>query len=203
MSFTNYVFDNFVSHELSKLTECNAPSIEGSYPQAQHWINNFILSNVFRKGLSSEVLPFAFAFLRRTQSVVIEYQLGREALVEFISGPRERLSLYFSALGHFETMVAYLYQAFDFGHKLINKNLFEKDDGSPLQRLNRINNINKHLELSSIPESQIQHFWITNNGLSVRDASLAFDELINLIDDICSIADKLSTLERHTNEDAS
>jgi hypothetical protein len=107
---------------------------------------------------------------------LVEYGNGRAALQDLVSEHRGRWSPYFRALSYFEAAIGQLYQAYDYSRKLIDKPLFASNDGSPLQRLNRIYNTAKH----ELPTDE-QPVWITNHGLEAKDASITFAEIEELL----------------------
>jgi hypothetical protein len=143
--------------------------------------------------VKAEVKPFVFGMLRRAQMALVEYQNGRSALLDFLSGSKERVSVYFRALYHFEIVVSLLYQAYDMTIKITNQKVFTKNDGSPIERLNRIYNVSKHLEPSTIPAGHIHAVWITNSGLAVSLATLTWLELAELVKDVGAAADAISS----------
>jgi hypothetical protein len=66
MQPSNYMLDNFVAHKLSLLTECGAHEL----PANDNWLNNFILTNVFRARLDAKTRAYVFNFLRRAEGAV-------------------------------------------------------------------------------------------------------------------------------------
>jgi len=192
MPFTNYALDAYVSQELSKLNECSAPDLSKEFDQAEHWVNNFILNSIFRVQIKPEAKPFIFGILRRAQMALAEYGDGRAALLDYLGGSKERVSVYFRALYHFEIVVGLLYQAYEMAMKITGKQLFQKNDGSTIERLNRLYSISKHLEASTIPEGHIHAVWITNDGLVVSTATLSWQELADLAIDVGTLANSLS-----------
>ncbi len=102
MTLTNYALDKFVSQQLSELTECNAPDVEDHYSQTKFWVSKFVLNSIFSGSASKERRTFTFFFLRRAEAAFTEYEYARKTLIEFISEPSKKPSLYFRALHHFE-----------------------------------------------------------------------------------------------------
>jgi hypothetical protein len=47
MPLSNYALDNFVSQDITKLTECNAVDLTQKFDQAGFWIENFVLNSIF------------------------------------------------------------------------------------------------------------------------------------------------------------
>lgn len=72
-----------------------------------------------------------------------EYSSAHEKLQDLISG-NSRWSPYYRAFHHIEAAAALLYQEHDFSHKILDQQLFERNDGSPLQRLNLIYGASSH-----------------------------------------------------------
>ena len=192
MPLSNYSLDKFVSQELTKLTECNAIDLTQKFCQAEHWIENFVLNSIFRAQVKQAYKPFIFAILRRAQMALVEHENGRIALHDYVSGHKNRISVYFRALYHFEIAINLTYQAHELFMKISGVELFKKNDGSPVERLNRIYNVSKHLESSTIRNSQLHAVWIKNKGLCISSTMLTFEELAGLVKDICKLADKLS-----------
>lgn len=164
MPFTNYALDNFFAQEISELSECNAPDLADNFAEVEPLIHNFILNSIFIfPTLKNEHKRYIFGILRRVQMALVEYQNGRTLLLLYLNESKKNISLYFQALSHFEIAVTLLYQAYDFLRKLAKKiesketNFFETGDGSSLEKLNRLYNISKHLETSTIPEGNLHH----------------------------------------------
>lgn len=200
MPLTNYSLDNFVSQEISSLTKCNAVDLTQKFDQAEHWIENFVLNSIFRIQIKQEHKPFIFAILRRAQMALVEHENGRIALQEYVNGKKDRISLYFRALYHFEIAINLIYQAHELFMKITKVRLFQKNDGTPVERLNRIYNVSKHLEPSNIPDTHLHSVWIKNEGLCISTAMLTFEELAELVKDVCGLADKLSNPEINNEE---
>jgi len=192
MPLTNYALDTYVSQNLSYLKVCEAPDLSNEFDQAEHWVNNFILNSMLSVQVKPEVKPFIFGILRRIQMALAEYGAGRSVLLEYLDGSKEKVSLYFRSLYHFEIAASLVYQSFDLVMKLTHQRLYQKNDGSPLARLNRIYNVSKHLETSTIPHGHIHAVWITNEGLAVSTAELTWEEIAELIKEAASLADSLS-----------
>lgn len=195
MPFTSYALDTFVAQDMSKLKECNAKAINESFEQSQHWLGNFVLNSTFRVHIPQEHKPFILTFLRRAEMALLEYERGRKALEEYVKGASNHISRYFQALHHFEITINLLYQAYELVMKKLDIKLFTKNDSSPLERLNRVYNVIKHAELSSIPEGNLHPVWLRNEGVFVSTAYITFDELYDILIEIGNLADKLSNPE--------
>jgi hypothetical protein len=200
MPWTSYVLDNFIAQELSTLSQCTAPDLSKEFDEGNHWVGNFILHSIFpRYELKAEAKPYAFGMLRRAQMALIEYESGRKALLEYLAGDRDRVSQYFRALYHFEITVMIVYQVHELLMGFTDEQLFAKGDGSPLYRLNRIYNVSKHLEASTVMPGQLHAVWITNSGLAISTTALTWEELAQIIRDVGGLADQISSSPRTGN----
>jgi hypothetical protein len=198
MPFTNYALDIFFAQEISALSECNAPDLAEHFAEVEPLIDNFILNSIFTFPIKTEYKPYIFGIIRRVQMALVEYQNGRTLLLLYLNESKKNTSLYFQALSHFEIAVTLLYQAYEFWRKLGKKiesketNLFEKGDGSSLEKLNRLYNISKHLEASTIPEGNLHHVWISNKGICANQVTMSFTELADLVKEYVAIANAFS-----------
>jgi hypothetical protein len=200
MPWTNYVLDNFIAQDLSTLNQCTAPDLSKEFDQGEHWVSNFILNSIFpRYQLKAEAKPYAFGMLRRAQMALIEYENGRKALLEYLAGDRDRVSQYFRALYHFEITVMIVYQVHELLMGYTKQKLFASGDGSPLNRLNRIYSVSKHLEASTVLPGQLHAVWITNSGLAISTAALTWEELAQIIRDVGGLADQISNAPHSGN----
>jgi hypothetical protein len=197
MSFTNYALDTFFAQHISELTKCEAPNLSEELGLAESWDRNFILNSIFRINIDSKFKPFMFGIIRRVHMAFFEYQDGRKALLEYLGGHRDRISTYFRALYHFELVTMLLYQAYEYERKVSEKNRFEENDGSPLERLHKIYTESKHPGTpSEIAEGYLYTVWLTNSGIASKSAVLSWEELADLARKEGKIADNISNLPR-------
>jgi hypothetical protein len=191
MPLSDYALDAFIGKDLSKLSECNCSRVKDEYPESDSWLSRFILTQIFVARLDESITKFAFSLLRKSVALFDEYEEACAKLSLFVSNEKKSVSLYFKCLYHFENSIALLYQSYELGRKLIGKDLFEKNDGSPLQRLNEIYNDSRHSDLSLLPEGKLQRIWIDNQEISTTRASIFFHELEDMIREIGDISKKL------------
>lgn len=198
MPLTNYSFDNFVAPHLSKLTLCNAEAL----PDANDFLCQFILSNIFQVRYARELRALLFNFIRRVEQASYEYEQGRINLGTYVTGPRdERVAVYFRSLAHFEQCVAVLYQAAMFRGRMKSGckpvDIFDSDDGSFLDRVNKIYNHSHHMD-KRIVDRKIEmhattHVWLTNDSVTTKDANVTFseirDELVAMRTEVKSIVE--------------
>lgn len=194
MPFTKYALDEFFAQELSKLTECNALEVGNQFPQSTSWVSNFALNTIFVHQVGQEAKRFAFAFLRRAEAAFIEYAHARQALIEFVTTGSKKPSIYFRALTHFETTIAFLYQAYDFAREFTSTKLFQKGDGSNYERLNRVYNVSRHFKPADLPADHLHALWLTNDGIQINSCIVSFKEIGDFLVEIGKLADRVSGL---------
>jgi len=188
MPFTKHAVDTFISDKITKVTACNAADLYLEFPDAKNWLSGFGLMVIFNDQPPENRRHFAWQFLRRAEMALAEYSLAREALQNLLSGNRGRWSPYFHALTHFETALAQLYQALDSYRKLSKRNLFESNDDSVEDRLNKIYNISKH-QLTTGD----QLVWISDSGVETAVAAISYVEIEELLRSLARVATKLSS----------
>lgn len=193
MGFTNAGREAFIAQGISKLTACDAPELFNLFDQREHWVNNFIFNSIFRAEIKEDLKPFIFSILRRAQMSIAEYEDGRVSLIDYIDGDRDRWSVYFRALYHFELSVMLMCQAYEAIRKLAgNVNYYDHGDGSAAERLFAIYNISKHLEPTSLAKGQLHSVWLTNDGIATSRAELTWDELAESLRTLGSMANEIS-----------
>ncbi|MGE7662988.1 hypothetical protein ACQKL6_14990 [Peribacillus sp. NPDC097197] len=194
---TEYALNNFVAPKLAQLTQKSAPEVISQVQQHQYWIPNFILTSMLRIKVSDENQKYVINILRRVSNAINEYESGRNMLESYLSVKRESISKYFLSVFHFENSITQTYQALMLLKTMSNiEKLFEKEDGSLLQRINNIYNHIKHLneriENSKIPEGYTIPMWITNFGLESPNAEVNFEEFASCLIELGTCANKLS-----------
>jgi hypothetical protein len=96
--------------------------------------------------------------------------------------------------------VAATFQGYQLASQLAGRTpLYEKEDGSVLQRLERVYNAGKHADKwiadgGRFARDSTLPIWITNVGLEVRGYAISFDELASEIEDLASVAVNLSSI---------
>ncbi|MGZ8224079.1 MAG: hypothetical protein ACXW0H_03235 [Methylobacter sp.] len=176
MPFTKYAVETFISKKITEVTECNVADLYTEFPSAKKWLSSFGLMVIFVNQPREEMRPFALQFLRRVEAAFSEYALAREDLQGLVAGSRGKWSPYYGALYHFESALGQLYQVYDNSRKMLDSKLFESNDGSPLDRLNKIYNTSKHQV--AVEEQPI---WITNEGIETNNIKITFGEIEELL----------------------
>ena len=191
MPLSSYALDNFVSQELSQLTECRATGIRDEFPDCESWLSTLILNWMLRSSLPRRKAALAFAVIRRSEEAVTAYEEARELLAKLV-GSQKSVSLYFRCLGRFESTVAMVCQALTFAMKALRIKLYEQGDGSPYERLFMIYNKSRHTDPEMFPVGQLHAVWIKNEGLFVDQAHVTFAELREMVHEVGEIAAMLA-----------
>jgi hypothetical protein len=205
LTLSNYSLDRFVAPHLSELSEKGTQEISAKFPQQQHWLNNFILNSILRTRYAGEAQQLVFNFLRRTEMALCEHENADAHLSRYVGSLASKtplVSAYFRSLFHFESCFAQSYQAFMLlekllqGWKLLTTRLYEKRDGSVLQRLGTLHGLSKHSEgtmcRGEVPPERTTPLWISNSGIHSDTTMVTFDELAELLSYLGNIADRLS-----------
>jgi hypothetical protein len=141
--------------------------------------------------------PYFFGVIRRAQTALEEYESGREQLVIYVSGPKTTVSKYFRALSHFEHVLALTYQAIDLAKRVSGaRDPFSKNDGTAIERLNRLYNVSKHLEESTVEDKQLHAVWLQEDGIHCSTCSLAWSELAEIVACVAEVADMFSDFNK-------
>jgi hypothetical protein len=203
-TLSSYTWDHFVAPNLSKLTICGVPDMAPLAGRSKSWLAHFVMNATFRVRYEEPERQLIFAFLRRTQAAIDELSLGRGELDRWLQVGRDKnaVTQILTALRHFETSIAQLYQAFILVRAVSNRvagnkdKLFIEGDQSPLDRLRILYNSSKHSEGDIAggkqPPFVTTPIWITNEGLASVGAELSFAEIVALMEDAADAADYYS-----------
>jgi hypothetical protein len=191
MPLSSYAKDKFIAPEMSQFSNASIRDMTGVSVEQEHWLSNFILNTIFRVSIDVDVRQTLFNFLRRAQSAFREYSLARDKSLEYLDDT-EAVSAYIAAIGHWEIFLSSAYQAY----LVLDRNqrsLFQRSDGSVLQRLNHFYNRSKHVE-TAIERGQLapdstMTVWLTNTGLRSVDSEISFDEMADVLEDLARWSD--------------
>lgn len=191
--FGSYVLDEFGAPKLSELNVCRAPDL----PEWPNHLGAAILNSVFVVTYKREIRRYLLNFIRRMETAVGEYRLGRRELLNYVEQLPVRNNHFLAALralSHFEQSAAALYQAAILLTRIKPGQLFNKGDGSSVECLNKIYNRSKHFEeggtfAGAAPATPI---WLTNEGLECSDAALTFVELHEMVVELTKCAEVIA-----------
>jgi hypothetical protein len=193
LPLTAYSLDKFVAPHLSELTCVGAPDVSDCSEHYSRWVNALILNSIFRVKIEDRYRMLSMQFLRKTDGTLQEYHEARDYLARYLADSGQAVSAYFHALRHFEASLILAYQAYEALRYMVQERLFEQDDDSPLQRLNRLQNITKHacqeLERGDLPKDLSLPIWLTDSAVECHDSSLSWSEFADLLTELARVAD--------------
>jgi hypothetical protein len=189
MGLTRHAVNLFSTANIGSLNQCNIADFSQEYPSAKRWLNTLGLMVIFNNHLSIEKRPLALQFIRRVDMAIEEYRVFRDEVLQHIAG-EPSWSHYYRGLHHAEMAMTLLYQAFDIMRKAADESLFDKDDGSAMQRLNFTYNASKH----EVPELK-DTVWITNQGIQTDKHLLTYAELEDIFRSAGRIVEKILQLQ--------
>jgi hypothetical protein len=189
MSFTRHATD-FISEKIGQVTKCGATDVAKEFPASAAWVSTFGLCVIFQDHPPAQNRPHALQFVRRVEMAFAEYSRASNHLSDLVSGGPRRWSPYFRALYHFEAAISQLYLAYDGARKKLGNNYFASDDGSDLDRINKIYNASKH-QIASAEQT----LWITDDGVCADGTSISFVELEQLLRSYARIANRVTNQE--------
>jgi len=196
MVLSKYSMDTFIAPRLSELTKAIAPDLHSCTKEYGNWVINFVLNTIFRVRIIERNRQLIMYFLRKVEGAFQEYHEGRYFLENYIKNRNKAISSYFHSLRHFEAAMSLAYQAFETIRTMIKEKLFTKENGTPLQRLNRLQNLSKHTN-KEISRSDFSgefniSIWLTNEGIESHDTTLSFSEFSLLLIDLAKLAEVIS-----------
>jgi hypothetical protein len=191
MPFTNIFYQSHVAQGWSDLTEIRTNPIGPNYSNSKNWLTQFLLNTTFSAPMAANQRALEFAILRRAEGAAEDFDGAWSCLHEFLS--ERTCSRYFRALRKLETVIAQVYQAFEFIRIATSKRFFEPNDNTHYERLGKIYNIGRHGRPLNLPDGHMQLVWITNEGINIDGSRLSFDELRELVAELAEAANKIAS----------
>ena len=198
MPLTNYFREKYIAPQLSEITEVRLIDIS---EHEDEWLSTFDL-NHFRITWKEPFLQYIGNFLRRVEGAFHFYKLARSSLDEYIRSGKS-LSRYRIALLYLESFLAQFANSADLLRWTVARMagrdksdvLYQKDDASPLDRMNKLYRGSKHSEeklgKTDLPEGAMVPVWFTNDGIKGWRAEVTYAELAELMIDLANVADQL------------
>lgn len=195
MQPTSYLLDTFIAHKLSALTTCGA----GELREEGKWLNTFILKTIFHFKIPPKTRAYLFNFLRRSEAASAAYREARRHLLEHLATPKNVISPYFRCLSQFEVCVSQCYQGYELLGRAFGQRLYEPGSGTVEEKLQIVYVDSKHMDRmidgEKLPDTATSGVWITNDGLESSRGALSFAELLDLLQSMHALAEKLCTVQ--------
>jgi hypothetical protein len=177
--------------EMSKFTSATIPDLSAIDSDQEHWLENYILNSIMRATLQSPDRQRLFNFLRRSHSAFEEYAAARELTLAYLAEPERKLG-YLKAMGHWEALLGYIWQAYRLILPKQLADLYKPRDNSFFERLNHLYNKGKHLEEKILEGKYFEDsplcIWLTNEGLKSTDEEVTFEEVVETLKQLAQLA---------------
>lgn len=177
MPLSGHAKDLYVAPKMSQFTTADIVDMSNFDKEQQHWVANYILNSMFGSGgVTQPARQRVFHFLRRAEAAFAAHGEARELTIAYLRN-KENLTAYLGGVSHWESFFSHAYIAFEQLRHMSKSPLFERGDGSVLQRLNMLYNISKHANETQFPQDGTLPIWLENDGLHCTEAHLTFEEL--------------------------
>ena len=183
---------------ISEFTQCDAPDLSLSHPQAPHWLANHFLSSVFRGQFQGTHRQYALNLLFRAQACFNRYHSARGLTLQYLSSSdvqNPAIRTYFLALADWESCFLNAQIFIDILNKMGatgSPPIFLDGDGSLEQRAYSIANSIKHwgsdLARGRRLDEHTVPLWLSNAGFETRTNKLTFRELCELVEGVALLA---------------
>lgn len=196
---TGYVRSMLGDHAPEVIEELEEiPDLEDDFPEAKHWLNNYLLNTRFRARFPDEKHATVLALIRRVQHAFKHYHDGRSRALTFALWDYKGslpASSYFGSIEAFENSLLQLQMAYALLLKLSpddKEKIFEPGDGSPGQRVWDIANCVKHMPSYIEDHGDVTPLWLRRNGIeALNGEAIAFAELAEEIRAAALVANEL------------
>lgn len=176
---------------MSKFTSATLPDLSAIDSEQEHWLANYILNSILRVNVQSPERQRFFNFLRRSHSAFEEYAAARELTSIYLADPERKIG-YLKAMGHWEALLSYIWQAYRLILPAKFGNLYEKGDESFFERLNNLYNKSKHAEGAILDGKYFEDsplcVWLSNEGLHSTDEMVTFEEVVETLTQLAQLA---------------
>ncbi|MEX5684118.1 hypothetical protein [Pseudomonas silesiensis] len=173
MSISNYALDKFVAQDMSKLSLLSIKSLAEEFPNADKWLEQFVLRRIFQAHVPDEKAALALAIIRRTHAALQEWELASTAA----QGDLRSIGIYFGVVHHLESCISSTWQGLEFARKSLGRDFFTKGDGSAYERMNWIYNVSRHFDPEALQQGDTHRVWLSDQAMHTREKTVSFDEL--------------------------
>jgi len=184
MSLSSDAFHSFVERHLSTLTACAPRSLAGEFPDSRTWLDGFPLDWKPNGNVLYGKVPLAYAAIRRAEAAIEEWELACQAT----RGDLQKLSVYFTALRHFENCVLAVWQGFGFCRRALKVTLVREPDERAVAQLTWLYNYACHFDPQRLAPGSLSPVWLTNDGVESDRHGLTFEEIRDAVTRLARIA---------------
>lgn len=190
ITFSREFLNKFVAPEITELGSPSPPDLSELAKASIPLLYRFALVTALGRNPREPHRAYVIHLLRRNDSALREFEAGRLALGEFTSIPANEglIHPFFEALLHYENCIASAYQGIMIFRKLKGHDLFERGDGSSLERLSELYNVVRHaddrIELGELPAEGSMPIWLSETGIHSSRVALSYEELAELLTEL-------------------
>jgi len=199
MRWSSGVLNTLAAPNLTEFRRAEIPDLTSRFPEAAHWLANSFLNSALRARYKPRVQQVVLGYLRRAHHGFVAYHDARQATLKYLEDDdphRGAVRAYYGAVALWENFALQVAMAFHLYNWLSRpERAFEKNDGSPEQRLYSIANHIKHVgscvDSGQCTEEDTLPLWLSNDGLQSYSTAVSFGEPAEILQDIASLADLL------------
>lgn len=186
MGITRHGVAAFISPKIPDITKCVCVDVAQEFPNRDTWLASFFLKVALQNHAAPDTRALCVQLLRRAESALDDYSAACELMRVVAGGGGTKWAEYFKALYRFEATLSQLYQSYDYARRALGTKAFESNDGTPLDRLNRLNNAIKHQVAGTD-----QPVWLSDAGVECDGVLLKWDEIADLLRSSGRIAERI------------
>jgi hypothetical protein len=192
LSFDDPIWNEIIAPNISGLKRAEMTSLTIKKPSLVMfaiWAATFL-------NIETATRVRLFNFIRKAISAVDAFELARTHYDRLFSS--NNIDEYFSALRHFENCLAAAYQGHEVLFGIRSASFFNNATkrGQLNERIRHLYNRAKHVEgfiRRSGFDGDVIPVWITNDGLATRSNKLSFQEIDQILADMCDAANLITT----------
>jgi hypothetical protein len=137
-SWNTEILNTNVAPGIAVFTHAEIPDLTADFPEADHWLVNQFLNQVFRTGYPDGFRQVVLASLRRIKSSFDSYHEARCRTLDYLKRSQSDNPLireYFGALDCWETTLLGMNMAMELYNSIFSKKAFQRNDGSREERI--------------------------------------------------------------------
>jgi hypothetical protein len=193
------MYNELVAPGFCEFSAADVPNLLPEFDDSPSWLGNHFVSSLLGSRFDHGMRQLVLGYLRRASGALATYKragnLTRTFLQERGEG-RTPVAQYYAAVNAWEEFVLHLTMALDLlRHINAGKGLFQKNDGSPEQRLYTLANHIKHIDSciasGQCTETDTLPLWLSNEGLESFGITVTYGESAAVLTNIALLADSL------------
>ncbi|WP_291991858.1 hypothetical protein [Candidatus Accumulibacter sp. ACC003] len=183
---------------IAEFVSAEIPDLRPTFPQAEHWLSNHFLNTLFGPKFTGNSRQLAINLLSRAQGQFSFFHEARESTHTFLEKSKPcypAVRHYYGAIVRWEACFLNLQMFVDTYKRLFGKEVFERGDGSEVQRAyDMANNVKHWADVVKSDRSDDEHtipLWMSNSGFHTYAHSLTYAELSAITAEVAKTANLL------------